>query len=262
MIRDYRGCSYKARYDCTLKLKNEKVVDFKDHERACFGRIFDSFRGVESIYQGSYIIRCHKKFDQNNYCAMNKDQIKKVLRFMREYFEIKTRLTEDNNDYIFHLNIEGKPIKHKFVLTFMRVFFEFPYNELALDVMRIREQKEINNVNYSRKSFLELYQIACCTYNGWIGGGHSLFIYPDPTLTKKDYRERLNKSFSRVQQVINGDIEIYQELKNARLPSYYQDWDENAPNRITEYAKNFEILRNYNKKHEKNIRRRARKAVQ
>ena len=261
MIRDYRGHSYTARYDCIVKLENKTVIKYKNHKRACFARIFDSFIGTESIYQGSYVIRCHKNFDHNNYCSMNKDQIKKVLRFMREYFEIKTRLTENNNDYIFHLNIEGKPVKHKFVLTFMRVFFEFPYNELALDVMRIREQKEINNINYSRRSFIELYQIVCCTYDAWIGGGHALFIYPDPTLTKKDYHKRLNKGFSRVQQVIEGDVELYRELKSIRPPSYNQDWDINAPNRIAEYAKNFEILRNYNKKHEKNIRRRARKAV-
>lgn len=261
MIRDYRGHSYEACYDCIVKLENKVIINYKDHKHVCFSQIFRSFENVKSIYQGSYIIRCHKKFDYNNYCSMNKNQVKKVLRFMREYFEIKTRLTENDNDYIFHLNIEGKPIKHKFVLTFMRVFFEFPYNELALDVMRIREQEKINNINYSRKNFLELYQIVCCTYNGWIGGGHALFIYPDPILTKKDYRARLNMNFSRVQEVINGDLKLYQELENARLPSYYQDWDENAPNRITEYAKNFENLRKYNKKHEKNIRRRARKAI-
>lgn len=255
MIRDYRGCGYKARYSCEITKKDELVFKYETPRGACFSQVFRKLDQLQSIYHGIYIIKVYKKFDQDNYCAMNKDQIKKILRFMHEYFKVKIRLAETNDDYIFHLIIEGKPVKHKFVLTFMRVFFEFPYNELALDVMRIREQKEINNINYSRKSFLELYQIVCCTYEGWISGGHALFIYPDFTLTKKDYHKQLNKNFSRVQQVINGDTELYRKLENARLPSYYQDWDENASSRITEYAKNFEILRKY-KNHEKNIRRR------
>lgn len=260
MIRDYRGCVYKARYSCKITKNDELVFEYDTNRDACFSQVFRKLDQVQVNYCGIYIIKVYKKFDQDNYCAMNKDQIKKILRFMHEYFKVKIRLAETNDDYIFHLNIEGKSVKHKFVLTFMRVFFEFPYNELALDVMRIREQKEINNINYSRKSFLELYQIVCCTYEGWIGGGHALFIYPDFTLTKKDYHKQLNKNFSRVQQVINGDTELYRKLENARLPSYYQDWDENASSRITEYAKNFEILRKY-KNHEKNIRRRARKAI-
>lgn len=255
MIRDYRGCSYKARYSCKITKNDNLVFTYDTARDACFSQVFKELDQLQDNYYGIYIIKVYKKFDQDNYCAMNKDQIKKILRFMREYFKIKIRLAETDNDYVFHLIIKGKPVKHKFVLTFMRVFFEFPYNELALDVMRIREQKEINNINYSRRSFIDLYQIVCCTYTGWITGGHSLFIYPDFTLTKKDYHERLNKNFSRVQQVINGGIEIYQELKNARLPSYHQDWDKNAPSRIIEYSKNFEILRKY-KKHEKNIRRR------
>ena len=73
---------------------------------------------------------------------------------MRKTFKISVYLTETDSNYVFTFKVIGKPIKHKFVLTFSRVFFEFPYNEIAKDVLRLREIGIFNNINYSHNKEL------------------------------------------------------------------------------------------------------------
>ena len=74
---------------------------------------------------------------------------------MRRVFDIKIKFAETEENYIIKLEVVGKPVKHKFILTFCRVFFEFPYNEIAKDVFRIREKGTVRGINYANKSFLE-----------------------------------------------------------------------------------------------------------
>jgi hypothetical protein len=180
---------------------------------------------------------------------------------MRKTFKISVYLTETDSNYVFTFKIVGKPIKHKFVLTFSRVFYEFPYNELARDVFRLRELDKFCGINVSHKSFLELYHLVTSSYSNGICNGHSLFLFPTTSLPVTKMLEAFEAGVSQVHSVYEGYEELYQELKmgnnNRKI-----DWDNGFKNRIERYSDNFKIIRKRKRNDKKNIRRRARKAVQ
>ena len=132
---NYNWFGYRPDYGFELYFGNELIDKVsKVPQAACFSRVFGSFcygHGVE--YRGKYTLRCRKKFvaESGNYCSLEKPDILKILRYMRKAFDIKITLKETDSNYIFDIDIVGKSIKHKFVLTFCIVFFEFPYNEIA-----------------------------------------------------------------------------------------------------------------------------------
>lgn len=260
---NYYWFGYKPDYGFELYLEDTLVdKDSNVSDAICFAKVFRDFRGdTSSEFRGKYTLRCRKEFkaQSGNYCSLEKSEILKILRYMRRSFDIKITLKETDSNYIFNFNIIGKSIKHKFVLTFCRVFFEFPYNEIAKDVMRMRSMGKINGVDFTHKSFLEVYHLIYITYMRYCGGGHSLFPYPNLNVNLSQLREAFANGKDRVHEVYPGTLDLYDKtLKNSR--NYDKiDWTKNFEYRVEGYSKNFQILKKL--KHEKSIRRRARKRV-
>ena len=266
MFLDYNGFHYRPDYGFELRL-NGRVVDRQDRiqDAVCFRRVFYAFRGDKTtVHEGCYTLWCRRQFVEHsgNYCSLEKTQILKLLRYMRRVFDIKINFAETEENYIIKLEVVGKPVKHKFILTFCRVFYEFPYNEIAKDVFRIREKGTVKGVNYANKSFLELYNIVCAVYQDNWGGGHALFCYPCADMSIKVMRKAFEEGKSQVQDVYAGTRELYDKFKRPRGWGhvYGIDWDIDFDKRMRRYSENFKILRQ--QKYEESVRRRAAKVVQ
>ncbi len=264
-MKDYNGFSYAPDYGYEI-YQGEKLVHAKQKVvwAACFSSVFSQyFSRNQEVFESTYTLRCRKEFvyESGNFCALTKPEIQKILQYMRKTFKISVFLTETDENYVFTFKVIGKPIKHKFVLTFSRVFYEFPYNELARDVFRLRELDKFCGINVAHKSFLELFQLVTSSYSNGICNGHSLFQYPSTSLPVIRLTEAFEKGLSRVQDVYEGSEEIYEEL-NQSGHSRIVDWDNGFKNRIERYSDNFKIIRKHKQNDKKNIHRRARKAVQ
>lgn len=259
---NYAGFSYRPDYGFKLYRKGQLVEQRESVQHAaCFARVFNWFDGhTYEDYVGIYTLRCRKEFKEHsgNYCALERPQVLKLLRYMRRVFEIPITLTEDNVNYIFNFQIEGKPIKHKFVLTFSRVFFEFPYNEMAKDVLRLQEVKR-DDVNFSKQGFLKLYHILCCSYISFWGSNHSPFLYPCEKVSTQQLRKAFQDGMPRVQDVFKGSEALADKFSKAKLggTAMNVDWDTNFEKREKTYYKQFKIL-----KDAKSVRRRAAKKLQ
>jgi hypothetical protein len=262
MILDYDGFGYKPDYGYKM-YEGDKLMGSCSQVRDayCFREVFNKLQWARGAVHGIYTLRCKKEFvmRSGNYCSLEKAQIRKILRYMRRVFEMKIHFTETNDNYVFVMDIEGKPIKHKFVLTFSRVFFEFPYNEIAKDVLRLREIGVFNNINYSHKSFLELFHTMCVTHDNAHCCGHSLFDYPCDDLSVQKLKKAFERGISRVQDVYEGSWQLDDEIPHLRIHNRTIDWDEGFERRARKYSENFNRLRQ--KKNAKGIRRRARKAL-
>lgn len=259
---NYTGFSYQPDYGFELYKKDKLVEKIKSVPyAACFSKVFGWFNGnTYENYTGIYTLRCRKKFKERsgNYCSLEKSQIFKILRYMRRVFEIQITLTEDKANYIFNFTIEGKPIKHKFVLTFSRVFFEFPYNEIAKDVLRLQEIKR-DDVNFNKQGFLKLYHILCCSYISYWCSNHSLFVDPCTTVSIQKLHKVFKDGTPRVQDVFTGSEVLRKEFSKARLrnTAISVDWNVDFEKREKLYYKQFKIL-----KDAKSIRGRAAKKLQ
>lgn len=264
-MKNYNRFYYKPDYGYEI-YKNKELVTKKDvvFYAVCFSDVFRYYDAKsQEIFESIYTLRCKKKFSyqSGNFCALTKPEIQKILQYMRKTFKISVSFTENDKNYIFTFKIVGKPIKHKFILTFSRVFYEFPYNELARDVFRLRELDKFCGISVSHKSFLELFQLVTASYSDGICTGHSLFRYPNTSLPMSKLAKAFKEGIPRVQDVYEGSSELYKELKQSSQ-SYRIDWDNGFKNRIERYSDNFKIIRKYKQNEKKNLRRRARKDVQ
>lgn len=262
-MRDYYGFSYRPDYGYEVR-RNGRLIDRDEKVQyaACFAAVFRLFYDKNQLdFEGTYKLKCRKNFEyqSGNFCALTKPEIHKILRYMRRAFEMKIHFTETDNDYVFVFRVEGKPIKHKFILTFSRVFFEYPYNELAREVLRLRAKGTIDGINYTHKSFLELFHLVTASYSNSIGNGHSLFSYPCLDVPKSRMHEVFSKGTARVNDVFPGSRDAWEKIKFSSMGRNI-DWDTPSDARIKKYSDNFKILRKL-KQNEKGIRRRARKAV-
>lgn len=261
MERDYYNFSYIADYEAKLFLNDKLIDEHVDEDAACFGHVFSTFGKYSDNdeFLGIYTIKSRKEFEEQsgNFCALEKYQILKILRFMRKEFDIKIRFSETGDKYIFTLHIYGKPVKHKFLLTFSRVFFEFPYTELAADVMKLRARGVVDGVNYSHKNFLELYHLVCISIKEW-WTVHSLFVYPEINFKTKTMHERFKAGVHCVCEVYPGDSDLCVHLK--RTDKYERlDWVKGFDSRLPRYSENFRQLKKLKyEKNKKGIRRRRR----
>lgn len=271
MIRDYNYFGFRPQYSCKLYQDEVlvKTISYLAGEEPCFRAVFYYFGTMNEVYKGIYKLQCNKKFSDGsgNYCSLNKKHIMKIIRYMRNSLDVNIKLTDTPKQYIFDIEIIGKPIKHKWILTFCRVFYEWPYNEMAVDVFRIREAKTLSGIDITHKSFLELYNLTISAYKCYVGAEQSLFINLGVDLSGKELKRKFNTNISRVQFVcnFNESDKLYSLLEKHSAYSYIkEDLEKTFPKRLELYSKNYEIIKNFKKdeqKGKKSIRRRTSKVI-
>lgn len=258
-MRNYNNFSYKPDYGFEL-YKDDKLLDKQPWVigAVCFSKVFgllDRYNN-HTIFKGIYTLKCRKNFVEcsGNYCVLSKENIIKVVNVIRKNFDIQVTFKETNDNFEFMFTVIGKSIKHKFILTFSRVFFEYPYNEFAQEVFRLKELGKLDNINITNVNFLTLYHLVQMSYDSW-GGGHSLFNCPQTTITYKTLLEKFEAGYRRVQEIYPGNYDYYGNIHNRKSTSF--DWDNNFASRVKRYSNNFQILKKLKQnEHKENIRRR------
>lgn len=258
MPRDYTYYSYKPDYGFEL-YKGEELVDQDKQVKGavCFARVFrDLEREANNIeYTGTYTLKCRKEFVERsgNFCVVDKSEIRRILRYMRDSLEVEISMEDTPENYVFHMKVEGKPIKHKFALTFLRVFYEFPYNEFAKEAFRLRDTIP----SLKHVSFLKIYYIVVMTFQLYDHRGHSLFSNCTRDLSINRLRKAYKEGKDEVQQVYTCHGRVSYNRIDCGYGNFHRlNWEEGLEDRFKIYSDNFKKLKN-----EKGIRRRARKAV-
>ena len=259
MVRDYNYYSYRPDYGFEL-YKEDKLVDSAEQVEGavCFARVFRDLdqKSCTLEYKGIYTVKCRKKFEEKsgNFCALNKSEVLRVLRYMRDSLNVDISMEDTPDNYVFHMNIEGKSIKHKFALTFLRVFYEFPYNEFAKEAFRLRDNDIIPGLKHM--SFLKIFFIICTSFRAHDHAGHSLFLQRPKDLSIKILRQAYEEGRDCVQDVYNGKSIKYKQVDYGWAEFHCLDWEASVEDRLQTYLDNFKLLRN-----EKGVRRRARKVL-
>ena len=150
---------------------------------------------------------------------------------MRTTFEMGVGFKETDQDYVLTFKIQGKPVKHKFILTFSRVFFEYPYNEMALDIFKLRDFGPINGISYKNKSFLDLYHLLHAVYSDYWGGGHALFCYTLREPLLKPLRAAFEEGLPRIHSIYQEDPTASKKIKRWKDGLGRIDWEANFEER-------------------------------
>lgn len=189
----------------------------------CFSSAFNAVKDDSDI---QYTIRLYPgiKFGvdrhKSNICVLNKREIKNHLRQLTEIFPFEYNVTKTKvNDYPcyeVYLHLYNVPATfHKYVLTWLRYSYEFPYNVILKDTYILKKDPMFRFTSISN-----LFNVVSNCYPYGVGEGHSISeSHVHVPLKKAELKERIKE--------VNRLNSIYQELQGInkeRLPTKIENF--------------------------------------
>lgn len=167
-MKEFRYLSYCTQYSCSGDISTKEI------KAACYSKVFHSIFGQEQhsikyniiIYKGiKFAVEQHK----NNACILSRREIRKHLDCAKRIIDFEYKISEEKRGdypvYILHIKVDACSTFHKFLLTWVRYMYEFPYNMLVLDVIRLKRKPEFRFT--SRTTLMNL--VIGCYYDDDLG---------------------------------------------------------------------------------------------
>lgn len=216
----------------------------------CFSKVFVQREDYQSNY---YKIKIYKGETQaqrslDNNCLLSIDDVRHHIELLRDYMPFKFRLQDKGNYFLLHLHVDGKNIYHRFILTWIRYVYEFPFNFMIVDINKIRKEKS----NLKNMNTINLFNLIGATLEVGGGGIHSFtrFCSLYSFMTKKKICNKLkdlytlNKLFPEIyynkQEIHFKVLDIHKNDVNST--DYWLN-EENFSKRLSLYEHNYEILK-------------------
>lgn len=241
-MKEFSYLNYHAEYTCEGSVIADRYGD------TCFSYIFDSLVDVCDniyrvvVYKDDHFIKVTRG---SNACFLSKTELSNHLRQLQSLYPFKFLITEDTREvnnqtlpyYIVTIHLKDVPgLFHKYVLTWLRYTYEFPYNMILLDTYRLKRLPMFRFMSISN-----LFNIVSNCANTYVGNGHSIsesFVHQP--LSKKELKERIKHvralnaiynslriSKDKLPETIEGyssrDLEYWSlDLFEIRKPYYLQ----------------------------------------
>ena len=141
--------------------------------RACFGStlnyggvVHDMHYEIILIRDPKYALNCYK----SNLCFLTKKEVKRHILLARRLFLFKYAVEEctyqNYEAFKVTLDLSANHFYHRYLTTWVRYLYEFPYNVLFNDVLRLKHQY------LKKESIANLYVLCVNSYNGYAGEGY------------------------------------------------------------------------------------------
>lgn len=228
-------------------------------KEACFGRIFHSERnGI--VQKNKYTIKLYKIGDwlnkkrQNNACLTDRAGIVQHLKILQSVFKCSYHLKEEEDHFLLEITLEGDLIYHKYMLSWVRYLYEYPFNVFLADAHRLKRVP-----GFKVKSIINLFNLVGAT-SGIDQHGTDIHAigatYRFKTLmTTKEIQAGLkkleggNKQVNDIFPVLRAEnVETIEEKNNNLHSSDYWASEREFNKRLELYKKNYKILINNKKK--------------
>lgn len=152
--------------------------ELKMSSNVCFRRVFSVLeQDMKKKFSIGYVIKIYSGLSAsgenrwNNACLLNKKELRNHINQLKGIIpfraKILTKKWEHGDLYEVHVqldNVEG--IYHRFLLTWIRYVYEFPYNVYVIEAQRLRKEKQ-----FMFESMANLFNLVGSCVN--LGGGHS-----------------------------------------------------------------------------------------
>lgn len=209
-MKEFKFLVYHTEYSCS------GTYNLKMGARTCFRSAFDNVRNNSDI---RYKIRLYpgidfcKKVSHSNACLFSKQEIRNHLLQLKDLFPFSYRvldeMKEGNKIIVIHLHLKGVPATfHKYILTWIRYLYEYPYNVILKDAYLLREDL---GLRFQSMSFL--FNIVSNCQRVYVGEGHSIREdHLHTPMTKSELKKRIKKVRSL------NDIYEDMNMNRDRLP--------------------------------------------
>lgn len=237
---------------------------------ACFSTIFCSEdNGI--VQKNKYTIKLYKIGDwlnkkrQNNACMTDRAGIVHHLKILQSVFKFSYHLKEEEDHFTLTITLEGDLIYHKYMLSWVRYLYEYPFNVFLADACKLKEIP-----GFKLESVINLFNLVGAT-SGIYEHGTGIHAIGETSwfkalMTTKEIQARLkelegghkhindifpvlyaNKGWGAPNNVIEG-VETLEEDDNNLHSSDYWGSEEEFNKRLGLYKKNYKILTDYKKK--------------
>ena len=154
-----------------------------------------------------------KSKHRSNACLFSKHEIRNHIRQLKDLYPFNYKVLDrvENGVQIIavYLNLKNVPVLfHKYILTWVRYLYEFPYNVLLRDAYWLKEDPQFRFQALSR-----IFNIVTYCNKRYVGEGHSISeAHLHVPMTKKDLRERIAEAIKL------NDIYEALDLKYNEVP--------------------------------------------
>ena len=206
-MKDFQFLDYHTEYSCKGTLEKEMDVE------ACFSFVFNQIdEGNVSeeyeviLYKGTAFSREHHN---SNSCLFTKKQIRNHLKQAQGIYPFNFYITEaakwrgGYNVFKIHLKLTNVPgTFHKYLLTWLRYMYEYPYNVILYDAYKLKKDPCFRFTSMS-----DLFNLVLSCFNENPAVIHQIARNQvSKTMLKRDIREKLQNI-----QILN---DVYVKLKN------------------------------------------------
>lgn len=240
------------------------------YQDACFSTIFHSEdNGI--VQKNKYTIKLYKIGDwlnkkrQNNACMTDRAGIVHHLKILQSVFKFSYHLKEEEDHFTLTITLEGDLIYHKYMLSWVRYLYEYPFNVFLADACKLK-----GIPGFKFESIINLFNLVGAT-SGICQHGTGIHAIGETgwfkaLMTTKEIQARLkelegghkqindifpvlyaNGGRGAPDDVIEG-VETLEEKDNNLHSSDYWDSKEEFNKRLELYKKNYKILTDYKKK--------------
>lgn len=235
---------------------------------SCFSTVFHSINnGI--IQKNKYIIKLYKMGDwlnkkrQNNACLVDRAGIVRHLKVLQLVFKFSYHIKEKEDHFVLIITFEGDIIYHKYLLSWIRYLYEYPFNVFLVDAYKL---KEIPGFKF--ESIINLFNLVGAT-SGICQHGTSIHAIGETNwfkalMTTKEIQAKLKELEGGITNIndifpvvyakkywvynkVKG-IKVLKEDNNSLHSSDYWDSIEEFNKRLKLYKKNYKILTDYKKK--------------
>lgn len=231
---------------------------------ACFSTIFYSERnGV--VQKNKYTLKLYKlgkllnRDKQNNACLVDRVGIVHHLKILQSVFKFGYNLKEKEDHFVLKLALEGDLIYHKYLLTWVRYLYEYPFNVFLTDAIKIKKVP-----GFKFESIINLFNLVGASSGIYqhgvdihaIGSTHKF----KELLTTKQIQEKLKKlegGNTRINDIFVYLEDKYKDIKEEDLKRLNNDgklscseyWlsEEFFKERLPIYQENYKYIKNKKK---------------
>ena len=196
-MQDFRFLQYHTEYSCKGEFKKRM------HSDICFGHVFDSLIDDTYVteeykillYPGLYMCRYQSL---SNACLFTIEQVRNHIRQLQSICPFTYRVTHNISRkferpvFKIHLKLENAPaLFHKYILTWIRYLYEYPYNVLMLDTYKLKQEKI-----FRFTSIDTLFNIVLACYNGTTRDIHQISCsHLVKSLTRNQIKQKLTEVY-------------------------------------------------------------------
>jgi len=246
--------------------KTEGYANYELGTYPCFARTLNRWQNhrVDNVRQVHYEIYLMKGLDsikankKNNACLLNKKEIEDWLKIAKTYHPFKYKLESSSYNmdggkeyeaWKLHIDMVGNYTQHKWILTSLRGFYEYPFNMWFIDAHRLRAT---DPQKFRGESILNIMEAIISSFPNSYQSDQSLLL-PNRQFHSKNYvKKKIGEGIQYITKIYDekttGDFERIAEPGASCLLSF--DWwmnEKTFAERAKIYHENYDKIKKQTK---------------